>query len=1648
MGFQGKTGLRGLVAAVFLGLLAACGQSNTDAPQTAADLRDKIEGPEIDIRAEKARRAEADTPERFAFLRYSSRTDETAPIACLEFSRTLKSKTDYTPYVDVKGDKQIALDVDGSSLCIGGLTFGEAVEVTLKSGLPGAGRNHALERDETFVVDFGDRPSYVGFKGDGVILPRIDADGVAIETVNVDALKISLSRVTDRALVFKEITSGFSAGRGEYYWQGGDTDPSDLAEQLWSGVVDVKSDTNQAKTTVFSIASAVERLEPGAYYIEVEETGAAGDDRPARAARWLIVTDLALTAYEGTDGLLVTARSIDTARIARDVRLDLIARNNEILKTERTDLVGQARFAAPLVRGVGPQSPRMVMAYDTNGDFAVLDLQRAPVDLSNHDINGRAASGAVESYIYTDRGIYRPGEKIQIVALLRDPSVASVANRAGSVKVYAPNGVEAGSFRFDNAQDAGAASYQFTLPKAAARGIWRIETHVDGLGVVGSERVSVEDFVPQRIALKLDADTNEPVKSGETRAITADVRFLYGAPGAGLNVEARARIERDPSPFPGFKGYSFGRHDESFREREFDLPDVTADGSGRAVLKLNPSEQYGESSFPLRLRTVVSAIEPGGRAVRDDVRIPYRTRDIYLGIEPLFDGSASMDEKARFKSVAINTDGEQVSGVVNWRLVRIDWDYDWYRTSGGEWRWRRTRNVIPVDEGQSELSANNPGEIITRELDWGDYELVLTEETSGAQASYGFWAGWGSGPQAGAEAPDRVRISAPDQPIEVGKKASYTILPPYAGEAEIVVANERIIETRTITLPEKGQKVDFNVTEEWGAGAYIMVSVYTPRDPVARPRPRRAVGVSHAPIDVSARTFEISLNAPSLIKPREKLKLELATEDGPRGEFVFATVAAVDEGILQLTKFSSPNPADFFFAKRKLGVELKDDYGRLLDPNQGAAAKPRTGGDQIGGAGLSVVPTKTIALFSGIVPLGRDGTAEVELDIPDFNGELRLMAVAWSNTGLGAVAQPLTVRDDVPAQIILPRFLAPGDTAVATVTLDNVDGLPGQYDADVSNGDSVKIEQPVVTAILKKGERADLGVEITAEKAGVTDIGLQVSGPNHFMVERDYDIEIRSPYLPLNRVTRVVLEPGESWTAPENVLAGFVPGSAELTVSASPLPMDAAALYESLSRYPYGCTEQTVSRAMPLLYAENMAKIAGIKADDQIRTRVQEAVSTILNRQGADGAIGLWRMGDRQASPWLGAYAVDFLARAKSQGYVVPQEALDKAYNALGHVAERKQMWSVGYETHVYTSRWNSDTEELLMSRSSAYAGYVLARAGKIDASRLRYIHDEQLKNTPSPLARAHIAAAMSFIGDNARTNSALNKAKEALGYENSGDYYQTRRRDLAGVLALAAEIGDTETVRALTDQVMEDLPEPDRLTTQEKGFLLLAANALSSGATKAKLSLSGSASVVADNKLYVAHEADLLPIGNTTEGEEASTVQLPDFTNAGDGQVWLTAVAHGAPVSAPPADSEGFLVRKELYSVNGTAVSASSVMQGDQIIVQLSVRPRDRQEHPIIVADLLPAGFEIEAILTPSTSGPYDGFLDDLSYADIAEARDDRFIASVDVRDSEWAHFAYVVRAVTPGDFAMPGVVVEDMYRPTVFGRTQAGRVTIRPAQ
>ena len=1623
-------------------LTAKIVQPKAGAVSDSGDFRWSLFGKPRDA---KAPRPAVVKPEGFAVWRTRMDTSGPEPLACIEMTRPLNPEAAYADFVTVQPDlgHAPAVTAKGSELCIGGGGF-YGRRITLLKGLKAqTGETLAANADVDFTV--GEKPPYVGFEGQGVILPRDEADGLGIETVNVSKLGIEVWRVPDRNLVRKEISAPDPTGEDEYADDYGDNSASGEGRVVWKGSMAVKGRAGERTVTVFPLGAVLKEMKPGAYVVKARDASGGRDiktgkgeddsDKPAQARRWVVFTDMGLIAYQGSDGLDLVVRSLKTAKVIPGVKLALVAKNGEDLATVRSDAQGRAHFAQSLLAGEDAGHARMVMAYGAQLDFAVLDLDRSPMDLSNQNvggrtvessIDGREAKTAVDGYLYTDRGIYRPGETVHLVGLVRDQEAKAVKDRAGYLVIRRPSGVEYQRIRFTGSAS-GAVTQDIVTPKTAPRGRWRATLEIDGSDEASGEATfAVEDFAPQRLAVTATADEKRPVTTGETRRIDISARFLYGASGAGLQTQGEARIRVDNDPFPQFKEYRWGDEQAKFEEKLVEFPGGVTDGEGRAIESFNSAEA-GDTPTPLLAQVSASVFEPGGRPVKEGLTLKLRGKPVYLGVKTTAGGSSSAPTQT-FDIVAVDAMGRPVAAAgVNWTLIAENWNYDWFQKDG-RWQWRRTSRDSVLAKGGLNIAAAAPSRL-TRRLPWGDYRLVLEQPGTGARTVIRLASGWGETSD-GAVAPDVARVTAGTKTYVQGDTVEVTLKAPYAGEAQVAVATDRLIDFKTVSVGKDGATVKLKTSAAWGGGAYVLVSVIQPRDPAVTPKPRRALGLVYVPLDPKNRKLTVALGAPAKQDSKAMVQVPVQVQGLKFGQRAKVTVAAVDEGILRLTHQDSPDPVKWYFGKRALTLNYRDDYGRLLDPNMGPAGAVNFGGDEIGGQGLTVTPIKTVALWSGVVETGTDGKAVIKLPASDFNGQLRLMAVAWTEDAVGSASSEMITREAVVAELSLPRFLAPGDKAAATVELHNLEGRAGAYTAEILGSGGLlspfkKLYQLMVGQ--RVVERADLSAPTTA---GIGRVDFKVAGPG-FSTAKSYPLQTRLGWGPVTRTTVELQQPGQSFTPSPVLMQGLAAGSVSMTVSYSPFKgFDPAPIAEHLSRYPYGCTEQLISAAYPLLYAQ------GLSTDPKLRrapAALTQAVNGILDRQSLDGSFGLWKPGDGEADAWLGAYATDFLLEAKARGVIVPDDAMNRALSAMRQISKPQGYLSIGYRTE-YPANWMT-TPALskvatahLRSRASAYALYVLAKGGKGDLARLRWFHDVQMKDEPMALARAQVGAGLALMGDRARAHDSFVQAFQALGFKEQGDWYQSPLRDLGGVIALAYEAGELGIARQLQGRLDGAVKDPDALNTQEEARLLQAADRMLRAAGPIRIQAAG-VTVAGPNRWSVGRLADA------------------KLTNGGTGGVWRTVTVRGTSIAAPSPSSSGISVQKTLYTMTGGAASPESLAQGARVIVRLTGQSQQGRSMMAVVDDALPAGFEIETVLGPEDAqdGPFK-FLGKLTSVSVQEKRDDRYVAAMSLDGGKEFAVAYVARATTPGDFLLPGAEARDMYRPSVNARSAAGRARITP--
>ena len=1552
----------------------------------------------------------------FRLLDYTVDSDGASPRACFQFSEDLAKRVDFAPFLALAGTDKPALSAEGKQLCVDGLKHGERYNVNLRAGLPSTVKE-SLPKSAEFNIYVRDRKPFVRFTGKAYVLPRTGQRGIPLVSVNTPSVSVNVFRIGDRNLINTVVGNDFQRALSKY-------ELSDLGGErgvkVWSGELATVSTTlNQDVTTAFPVDQALGELQPGIYVMTAEPKGPGSDSDGSLATQWFIVSDLGLAAFSGNDGIHVFVNSLASTEAVGKAEVRLVARNNEILATRKTDDSGHVLFEAGLARGEGGLSPAMLTVSSEKADYAFLSLKSNAFDLSDRGVSGRAVPAGADAFVYAERGVYRSNETVYLTALLRDGQ-GNATSGPLTLVVERPDGVE-----FRRAvladQGAGGRSMSLALNSAVPTGTWRVRAFTDPkASAVGETTFMVEDYVPERIEFDLTSKDKQ-IKAEAPVELKVDGHFLYGAPASGLQLEGDMLVS-PASARPGFAGYQFGVADEETSSNERtpieNLPEADANGVATFPVSL---AKPPSSTRPQEVQIFIRMAEAGGRAVERKLVLPVAPAAAMIGVKPLFgDKSVGEGDKADFDVVFVAADGKPLArNGLRYELLKVESRYQWYRQNSS-WEYEPVKSTARIADGDVSIAADKPSRI-TLSPQPGRYRLdVKSTEADGPLTSVQFDVGWYS--DGSADTPDLLETSVDKPEYQSGDTMVVSVNARSAGKLTVNVLGDRLLTTQTSDVKEGTAQIKIPVGKDWGSGAYVVATLRRPLDAAAQRMPGRAIGIKWFGIDKKTRTLQVSLTPPALVRPGTTLKLPVKLGGLSPGEDAKIVVAAVDVGILNLTNYKPPAPDDYYLGQRRMTSEIRDLYGQLIDGMQGTRGQLKTGGDAAGAELQGSPPTqKPLALYSGIVTVAADGSAEISFDIPEFAGTARVMAVAWTATKLGRATTDVTVRDPVVLTATLPRFLLNGDKGTMSLDLDNVEGAPGDYTINVKTTGPVKVSgNPATTVKLAAKQRSSMALALDAGGAGTATLDVDIAGPNGLTLARHYALDVKAATQVLARRSIRTLAKGESLTLTSDMFSDLVQGTGSVSLSASlSTALDAATILKALDRYPHGCSEQITSRAMPLLYVNDLAAGAHLAMDTEVDQRIKDAIDRLLARQGSNGSFGLWSAGGDDA--WLDAYVTDFLTRAREKGFAVPdvlfRNALDRIRNSVV----------------------NANEPEKDGGRDLAYGLYVLARNGTAPIGDLRYLADTKLSNLATPIAKSQLAAALALVGDKSRAERVYSAALESLAPKPVLEFgrvdYGSALRDAAALVSLASE---GNAPRATLTQAVARVEVARGLTpytsTQENAWLVLASRALAKETMS--LDVNGSSVKTALYRSYKAAEMAGQPI---------------KITNTGDAPIQAVISVSGSPVTPEPAASNGFKIERNYFTLDGKPADISKAKQNDRFAVVLKITEAKPEYGHIMVSDYLPAGLEIDNphLVSSGDTGTLD-WIEDGEEPENTEFRDDRFTAAIDRAADDKAIFtvAYVVRAVSPGKYVLPQAYVEDMYNPSRYGRSGTGSVEVVKAK
>jgi len=1604
----------------------------------------------------------------FALVSAASESAGSRTALTLRFNATLASAQAFDTLIAVTGPNgevvsgSWSLKDDGKTLSFPFVQSDTHYAVQVKAGVLAAD-GRTLGHDVKHDIYSGNLPAAIGFASHGSVLPARGSRGLPLVSMNVHDADVEFFRVHDDALSDLFCAYPRNGHRDTYeldhdvssYNDCGQDDDrrsriplTQLGDSVYANHYTLGGDANERTVTYLPVQDIRQLAEPGVYVAVVKAGGTFKDGYDTAT---FFVSDLGLHLRVYRDNALLHVASLRDGTPVDGVDVEIRDERGRSKLKASTDADGNALIAYKV-------KPSDVLVARHGKDVSVLPFNRPALDVSNFDISGRRQA-PFEVYAWSGRDLYRPGETLRASALLRDYDGKPMKAQSLFVRVKQPDGRTLVEKQLQPAQ-LNYFELSQAIPADAPTGLWQLEFRLDPAAkeTVQAFPFHVEEFLPER--LKVELSSPQPrLAPAEPLKLKVASSYLYGAPADGNRFTAKLLVAPEVHPLANMADTFFGDPTVELPKSADDVVDAKLDAQGVLEQDVALPDDV-KPVAPLAVTLSGSVYETGGRAVTRLLKRTYWPADALVGVRPLFDPKqgAESEAPAGFEIVRAGADGKRVAGAhLKVRLQRELRDFYWLYERDGGWKSDANQRLQLIEEKDVDVSAGQSTHV-EFPVEWGSYRVEVYDPQTQLTTVFPFFAGYSwDDENLGKEArPDKVKLALDKGRYHAGDTMKVTVTPPHDGPGVLLVESDHLLYTKNIDA-RAGATFEIPVTKDWERhDVYVAAMVFRGGEAREHTTPARAMGIEYVAMDRNDRRIPLKLAAPAMMRPGNPLDVSVQAT-GLAGQKAFVTLSAVDQGVLNITDYPVPDAWAWMFAKRALSVDAYDLYSRIIEAMDGEQAKLRYGGDLSGKAlpkAARLNPkVQIVDLFAAPVAFDAQGKAVLHVDVPDFNGSLRLAALAYTDSRYGNADSAVTVRAPLVVEPSTPRVMAAGDKAAISLDLKNLSGKDGTAKVSVKGGGPIGIEQATRSVALKDGAGTTLSMPVTAQAgAAVATVDIHAE-LNDYKVDRHFEFAVRPAWPETVSTTPLALEAGKPEHFGAAAVAGLLPATVRARITLSTLPpLPYASALRSILDYPYGCIEQTTSKGYAALILDGQtAKALGapVMSDEVRKSAVDSALARVASFQASNGHFSFWG-GTSPIETFTTPYVVDFMLDARDAGFAVPQEVLQKSLQRLNDDLLAGGHAYYGYEHHDH-----------MRIADEAYSGFVLARVNRAPLGTLRAIFDNDRSKLVGPLPLVHLGVALKLMGDNERAQKAITEAfawnKERPWYV--GDY-GSDLRDLALMVALThtygmnkpeydAKLIDWARNASVNVRVRQQQDKDYRwswsyLSTQEQAAIARVARAFdakSNAPLAASITVAGKTEQAPDQRVWTREL-------NVAELNGGVTVQ-PTSAAA----IFATLDVAGIPQKAPAADPSQIDVRRSYFTTDGQPWTGDKLKEGDTLIVELSIEAR--MDIPdALVTDLLPGGLEVEN-LNLGGAQQWEGVVLDgidldqhASAADIQheEYRDDRYAAALKLSRGEKAHVFYLVRAVTPGTYTVPPPLVEDMYRPAVrgIGNVTPAKITV----
>lgn len=1601
----------------------------------------------------------------------------------ITFSDPLSSKQNIEGLIKIAGIKNFSYDIQSNVLYLYLDTYSRRnnINLTLHKQLKSvAGKQ--LNQDYSYALQFERNDPQIKLPSSGNILPDTGRLIVPLQAVNLWAVDVKVIKIYE-SNVLGYLQSNNLGGNSQLKRFGRlilkkrlrlDTDPNVKLDEWNTFSLDLSSMIKKEPGAIYRLEfsmkkdyslypcdgvvpekpaeSALERFDtiteeemaqfdsPGYYYYDDtdwSEYNWSDRDNPCRPTFYMdkkqscivMASNFGITAKLGSEkNMMVTLNNLLSTEPISDATIDIYNYQMQRIGKGRTNKDGFADIAYD--GGV----PFIVTANKGKDKGYLKVSSNLSLSLSNFDVSGKELQKGLKGYIYGERGVWRPGDSIFVTFILEDKNKTLPKIHPVSLDLYTPRGQLYQRYLSAGGQN-GFYTFRMATDPDDITGYWRAQVKVGG--ATFNKSLRIETVKPNRLKVRLDAGKMIDASEGKLHA-TLSSQWLHGAPASNLKANVEMRLISVYNPFSNYSDYSFKNPASNFYSDTYTLFDGVLDSEGNSDVTANlPSAENAPGM--LQANIISRVYESGGDASINTQTVPYSPFSTYVGIKTPNKNDydwLETDKDNIIDILTVDANGKTVNRKdINVKVYKLRWSWWWSRSGENLSSYvNSTSAEVVLDKNISTSGGKGRASFRINYPEWGRYLVMATDEEGGHTSGKIIYVDWpsyrGRSNKQDAAGATMLSFSTDKNSYSVGEKATVILPKSSNGRALLTIEDGSRVISRTWikTSAEEDTKHTFEITDEMAPNFYIWATLLQPHSQTSNESPIRMYGVINVNVENKNTLLEPVINMQDVVRPEKEFTVSVTEKN--KTDMTY-TLAIVDDGLLDLTSFKTPNAWQEFYSRQALGIRTWDMFDQVIDAKTGKFGPLLSigGGDGDEDAEKEASPNKAnnvnrfkpVVKFLGPFDLKGGQTKTHKITLPQYFGSVRVMVVAGNTKGAyGNAEKTVQVKNPLMVLSTLPRVAGPGEEILLPVNVFAMDNKIKNVTVKVKSNGLFEFVDGTSKSVSfsEQGDKMVYFKMKVAKKTGAEKVTITATGGGETVTET-IDIAIRNPNPHIILTSEGLVSSGRE--ALLNISMDDIKEGDWARLEISRMPgINLNKNLDYLLDYPHGCTEQVTSRVFPLLYIGNFMNLSE-KEKQKMDYNIKEGIRILSARQLGDGGIVYWP-GDRYPAEWATSYAGHFLIEAQRAGYHVPTSVINK-WKAFQKKAA--QGWN---NKSLYNSYYQNSMSDL----QQAYRLYTLALAGSPELGAMNRL--KEMKNI-STQTRWRLAAAYTIAGKTDAANQLISNTTDLIDkYSFNNDTYGSSTRDMAMIMETHLLMGKTDKALLLSRKVAQDLSGRHYISTQSSAYALIAMSKL---AEKMGQGL-------------VSYEWDLNGVTQKTNstGRVFEVIELKPtekinikFRNKGDGELYVRLIGKTQPMEDKnPAVKNGIGLNVRYVDENDSPIDVTSLKQGTEFYAKITTQNISGQYlTDMALTQIFASGWEI------FNTRMYDENADSGSYFNYQDVRDDRVLTYFNLSNGYSRTFKIRLQAAYCGRFYLPAASCEAMYSPDLQGRTTGQWVEVK---